>query len=113
MLRQCRSIALYCLSYLSLQDGRFVPGAGATEIELAKQLTSYAQVCMCVCYMCVCVAARACVHARLRVCVCARLRVCVHVWVCMPVCVHTCVPPGGCALTDEHLCVAQVFQGRE
>ena len=90
MLRQCRSIALYCLSYLSLQDGRFVPGAGATEIELAKQLTSYAQVCMCVCYMCVCVAARACVHARLRVCVCAAARVCACLGVYACVCAHLC-----------------------
>lgn len=27
------------------RDSRFVPGAGATEIELAKQLTSYGEVC--------------------------------------------------------------------
>lgn len=27
------------------RDARFVPGAGATEIELAKQLTSYGEVC--------------------------------------------------------------------
>ena len=26
------------------KDGRVVPGAGATEIELAKQLTSYGEV---------------------------------------------------------------------
>ena len=26
------------------RDGRFVPGAGATEIELAKQLASYGEV---------------------------------------------------------------------
>ena len=26
------------------KDARFVPGAGATEIELAKELTSYAEV---------------------------------------------------------------------
>ena len=26
------------------KDGRFVPGAGATEIELAKQLASYGEV---------------------------------------------------------------------
>ena len=26
------------------RDARFVPGAGATEIELAKQLTSYGEV---------------------------------------------------------------------
>ncbi len=29
------------------KDPRFVPGAGATEIELAKQLTSYGEVCAC------------------------------------------------------------------
>ena len=27
------------------RDARFVPGAGATEIELAKQLTTYGEVC--------------------------------------------------------------------
>ena len=27
------------------RDSRFVPGAGATEIELAKQLTTYGEVC--------------------------------------------------------------------
>ena len=26
-----------------LQDGRFVPGAGATEIELARQIASYGE----------------------------------------------------------------------
>ena len=33
-------------NYKSLtKDSRMVPGAGATEIELAKQLTSYGEVC--------------------------------------------------------------------
>ena len=67
--------------------------------------------------ICVCVCARACVCVRAwqrwSVCVCAAARVCACLGVYMPVCVHTRVPPGGCALTDEHLCVAQVFQGRE
>ena len=27
------------------RDYRFVPGAGATEIELAKQISSYGEVC--------------------------------------------------------------------
>ena len=27
------------------KDSRFVPGAGATEIEIAKQLTSFGEVC--------------------------------------------------------------------
>lgn len=30
------------------KDSRFVPGAGATEIEMAKQLTSYGEVSRCV-----------------------------------------------------------------
>ena len=28
---------------MNLQDGRFVPGAGATEIELARQVASYGE----------------------------------------------------------------------
>lgn len=35
-----------------LQDPRFVPGAGATEIELAKQLTEYAEVSTSVQHLC-------------------------------------------------------------
>lgn len=43
------------------KDPRFVPGAGATEIELAKQLTSYGEVSVCIqahfhcqyCVMCI------------------------------------------------------------
>lgn len=30
---------------LCLQDKRLIPGAGATDIELAKRLASYGEVC--------------------------------------------------------------------
>ena len=33
------------------KDGRFLPGAGAAEMEVAKQLTSFGEVCYVVVYM--------------------------------------------------------------
>lgn len=35
---------MFAVTSIVLQDKRLVPGGGATEVELAKQITSYGEV---------------------------------------------------------------------